>query len=121
MAGFRSPRALRPLPKPVSVEGDRKSTDDDTAINEIDLPDKGVSPETAFMFKELSDIVQACLEGLSEKIRFVFIARELEEAKLKDLAKAFRCSLETVRQWHLQALKKMKECLKRHGWSKEDI
>jgi len=114
-------KALDLLPKLISTENDRNNTDDETTTNEVVLPDEGISPETAVMYNELSAIVQQCLDVLSEKIRIVFKARVLEETKLKDLAKVFGCSLERVRQWQLQAQKKMQDCLKRHGWSREDI
>ena len=114
-------KALDLLPKLVPAKNDKKDTDEESTTNEVVLPDEGISPETAVMYNELAGIVQQCLEVLSEKIRIVFKARVLEETKLKDLAKVFGCSLERVRQWQLQAQKKMQDCLKHHGWSREDI
>jgi len=77
------------------------------------------NPESAYMRKELAEVIQMCLELLSRKARVVFVARVLEQMKMKDVAKTFNCSLEAVRQWQKQAQLKMQTCLEQHGWSLE--
>ena len=110
-------RALNLLPKLISTENDRKDTDDEITTNEVVLPDEGENPEKVFMNRELAEVMEKCMEKLSENLRIVLKARLIEDMKLKDLADIFSCSMESIRQKQLRAQKQMQACLAEHGWS----
>jgi len=105
-------------PTLISMENDRQGEEEIENRTGIVLGDSNSNPEKLHLQEELADIVQKCLKTLTPpNIRFTFVARAMEGLKLKDIAKTFGKSIETVRQWHEKAKQKMKACLKSHGWT----
>jgi RNA polymerase sigma factor for flagellar operon FliA len=101
-----------------SMAEDRKSKDSPAASSQIVLEDPAADPEQAYMKIELANVIQACLEKIAPaKIRWVLVARFIEELTFQEIGKLCAKSIETVRQWQLQALEQMKACLEHHGWS----
>ena len=74
-------------------------------------------PQANLLKKELSQLVEQCLQTLPEiRDRLIIKARKLEDVTLRELAASFNCSIESVRKREKIALIQLKECLQRKGW-----
>ncbi len=74
-------------------------------------------PQANLLKKELSQLVEHCLQTLPEiRDRLIIKARKLEDVTLRELAASFNCSIESVRKREKIALIQLKECLQRKGW-----
>ena len=104
-------------PKLVPLDTERKDRDDNEPIGGVILPDSGNDPETAHLREEFFQVVNACLKRISSKERFVFVAKILENQKLREIAGSFSCSLQTVKNWLDKALIQIRSCLEEHGYS----
>ena len=113
-------KAQHLTPRLVSTENSGKDQEDGVPANDTVLTDEGENPEKVFMNRELAEVMEKCMEKLSENLRIVLKARLIEDMKLKDLADIFSCSMESIRQLQLRAQKQMQGCLERHGWSLND-
>ena len=72
--------------------------------------------------EELGRIIQLCLEGIASSVdRLVFQLRLLEERTLSEAAEILGCSMERVRQRQKNTVDKMRTCLEKNSWHKEDI
>ncbi len=86
------------------------------------IRDWGPGAENVLLRKELAATIQTCLEKLpSDDFRLVLLGRVLEDVKLKELAEAMDCSLQTVANRQEAAQKMMKECLERQGWNLKEF
>ncbi len=94
----------------------------DNAAGEDDLPSGRPGPEELLMKKELTVVVQGCLERMrSTRDRLILVARIVQGQTLRQLADSFACSLETVRLRQQQAVVAMKRCLEKQGWDGESL
>ena len=75
------------------------------------------SPERIVMEGEIADMIQLCLQRLQEKKRLILQLRYLDkqEYTLATLASRFLLSTERIRQIEVEALGRMKRCLKNKG------
>jgi len=74
-------------------------------------------PHDKLLRQELLQILMHCLESLPEtRDRVIVKARKLEDITLRELSKAFDCSIESIRKREKTALLQLRECLQRHGW-----
>ena len=82
--------------------------------------DARAGQEKEVLNKDLGRVMQKCLDGLEQAAeRMILVARQIQGTKLKVLAERFGCAIETIRQREIRAKKKMKDCLKKHGWTPE--
>ena len=68
------------------------------------VKDQQPTPETSSLRKELAQLIQKCLETLTDRLRLVLMGRYFEELKLREIAATFSCSAENVKK-----LKKSKQ------------
>ena len=96
------------------------AVDDDSATNEPDsLREKVLveespecDPQANLLRREISELLEHCLKKLPEvRDRIIVKARQLEDITLKELAKSFNCSIESIRKREKSALIQLKECL----------
>ena len=99
------------------------AVDDDSRTNEPNSPGETVlveespecDPQANLLRREISELLEHCLKKLPEvRDRIIVKARQLEDITLKELAKSFNCSIESVRKREKTALIQLKECLKRN-------
>jgi len=102
---------------PGVVTAEQHNDDTEGGGQRIILKDRRPNQESETMRKELSVVIDMCLEKLSDDSRIIFLERELEGVKLKDLAKTYNCSMETIRNWYKKACDKMKKCMEDNGFS----
>lgn len=65
--------------------------------NILQLPDQGVLPEEVVEKQEFTDMVQKCLDSLSEEHRFILIMRDIQGLSYDEMAQILNISLGTVR------------------------
>ncbi|MCG8683756.1 MAG: sigma-70 family RNA polymerase sigma factor [Desulfobacterales bacterium] len=95
-----------------------QSTDQNPLLSLTRDKDSREDQEKKVMEKDLSRVMQKCLDGLeNQKERLILVARQLKNMKLRQLAEKFNCAIETVRQKEISAKAQMKDCLKKHGWT----
>ncbi|NPA25924.1 MAG: sigma-70 family RNA polymerase sigma factor [Deltaproteobacteria bacterium] len=100
-------------------DGSNGNDDDKGAGKGIILEDtnRQADPQANLLRRELSELVQHCLEKLPDaKDRIIVKARKLEDLTLRELAEAFACSIETIRKREQAALQQLKNCLANGGW-----
>ena len=86
------------------------------------IRESGPGSEKLLLRKELATSIRTCLENLPfDEFRMVLLARVLEDIKLKELADAMGCSIQTVANRQEAARLLMKDCLERQGWSPKEF
>jgi len=86
------------------------SLDDNPAgCSILQLPDRDVLPEEALEKQEFADMVQKCLDALSEEHRLVLIMRDIQGLSYDEMAEALNSSLGTVKSRLNRARKIFKE------------
>ncbi len=94
--------------------------DDKEKVSEFADPIPEKTGEDIVMEKELSDIMQKCLEAIEDAAkRLILVSRVLNNMTLDSIAKKFDCSRQTVSNKQKQAEQEMKECLKINNWTLE--
>lgn len=96
----------------------------DTRIHSIDndeaspqLPAQAETAEDRLLDKELPQIIQACLEAISDsKKRLALELRYLEGKTLAQAAGILNCANQSVENWAQDGKKLMKTCLEKNGW-----
>lgn len=101
----------------IPIDTERKDRGGTDGVEGVILKDEGIDPETAHIREELYVVINKCLKRLEENESFVFVARILKNQKLKEIAKTFSCSLQTVKNWQDRALAQMRTCLEEYGYS----
>lgn len=87
-----------------------------------ELPAAGSGPERLALKKELTRVVQQCLERIKDtRDRLILVSRVFEERKLRELADGLDCTMETVRLRQIKAMESMKRCLSSHGWDEDSV
>ena len=114
--------------KVISIDtGNTAQTNNEVLLSEIAVSkqsdiknsslEKTECPESDLLNKELSNIIQKCLEALKNpEERLVLVSRILKGMKLKQVAIILSCSIESVRQKQVHAQENMKTCLAENGW-----
>lgn len=74
-----------------------------------------ITPSHLAEKRELDAGLKACLEGLPENYRLVFVLRTFDSLSYGDIAESVDCPTGTVKSRLNQARKLLKECLTRHG------
>lgn len=77
------------------------------AISQV--PSRAPSPEEAAEQKEFSEVVQLCLNNLSEEHRLVLVMREIQDMSYEEIANVLKCSLGTVKSRLSRARQVFKE------------
>jgi len=68
-----------------------------------------LSPEEAFERKEFSEMVQQCLNELSEEHRLILVMREIQGMSYEEIAAVLQCSMGTVKSRLSRARQAFKE------------
>ena len=77
------------------------------AISQV--PSRAPSPEEAAEQKEFNEVVQLCLNNLSEEHRLVLVMREIQDMSYEEIANVMKCSLGTVKSRLSRARQAFKE------------
>lgn len=77
------------------------------AISQV--PSRAPSPEEAAEQKEFNEVVQLCLNNLSEEHRLVLVMREIQDMSYEEIANVLKCSLGTVKSRLSRARQAFKE------------
>ncbi len=107
------------IPTIVAIAANDDNHDDKGSGKGVILEDtdRQADPQANLLRRELSELVQHCLEKLpSPEDRIIVKARKLEDLTLRELAEAFACSIETIRKREQAALLQLKDCLANGGW-----
>ena len=99
---------------------DCRGDDTENGFSGTIIKDQRPTPEATSLRKELTKLIQKCLETLTDRIRLVLMARYFEDLRLREIAATLSCSAENVRLMQKQAEEDMKNCLEQNGWSGED-
>ncbi len=104
------------------VESTDQSDADDNRTAPAFRLSGGEEPDAASHQQQLTTLLEQCLEALKdEKLRTVLIARQLHDAKLRELAKLLDCTTQWVSQLERQAKKQLRKCLEEKGLAREDV
>jgi len=106
-------RALKPIL--LTAVDDDSATDEPNSQREKVLIEESpeCDPQANLLRREISELLEYCLKKLPEvRDRIIVKARQLEDITLKELAKSFNCSIESVRKREKSALMQLRECLK---------
>ena len=113
-------QTLALIPSVVTIAEESSHHDDGgNFTDEVVLADRSENcdPQANLLKRELSQLVEHCLQTLPEvRDRLIIKARKLEDVTLRELAASFNCSIESVRKREKIALIQLKECLQRNGW-----
>ena len=85
--------------------------DSSDAGREQDIPDTTFVPDTALLNRELSDVLQAAIDQLSEKLRTIIILKEVEGFSYEEITEVLGCSRGTVKSRLFRARERLKELL----------
>ena len=86
----------------------------------IQLADSNHQVEKTMLQKDLARAIETALSKIPEDLWLLtFIARNLNNMKLKQIADQFGCSIEKVRQMDISAKESMKRSLEMQGWDLE--
>lgn len=85
--------------------------DSSEAGKEQDIPDHTFIPEDALVNKELSEVLQAAINQLSEKLRSIIILKEVEGFSYDEIAEVLECSRGTVKSRLFRARERLKDLL----------
>lgn len=110
-------------PKVISIASGGHTQDENSGeAEEKELPAAGSGPEQLAIKRELSRVVQQCLERIKDtRDRLILVSRVFEERKLRELADGLDCTIETVRLRQIKAMESMKRCLSSHGWDEDSV
>jgi RNA polymerase sigma-70 factor (ECF subfamily) len=81
------------------------------AGKEQDIPDSTFVPDTTLLNRELSDVLQAAINQLSEKLRTIIILKEVEGFSYEEITQVLGCSRGTVKSRLFRARERLKELL----------
>ncbi len=112
-------RALKPTL--LTAVNDDSATDEPNSQREKVLVEENpeCDPQANLLRQEISELLEHCLKKLPEvRDRIIVKARQLEDITLKELAKSFSCSIESIRKREKNALIQLKECLQRNDIDK---
>ena len=107
------------IPSVVTITEESNSDEEGNSPDEVVLVDRNEEsdPQTSLLRRELSQLVEHCLQTLPEtRDRFIIKARKLEDVTLRELAASFNCSIESIRKREKLALIQLRECLQSKGW-----
>ncbi len=108
------------IPSLVGIDdGDGHANDASEGVAGVVLKDQSPDndPREQLLKKELSSLLEGCLDKLSDPRDQVIVkARRLENVTLRELAEAFNCSIETIRKREQAALLQLRKCLEQSGW-----
>ena len=94
--------------------------DDKEKFTELADPVPEKTGEDIMMEKDLSDIMQRCLEAIEDATkRLILVSRVLKNMTLGSLEKIVGCSKQTISNKQKDAEQEMKECLKINNWTLE--
>lgn len=100
---------------------DMTECDEQPATPAAIIKDHRDSPDEQAAKKQLRRIISHCLELLpSARDRIIFLGRQVEELKLRELAESFGCSEENIRQIENKAKKQLRACLESSGVNSAD-
>jgi RNA polymerase sigma-70 factor (ECF subfamily) len=77
-----------------------------------------LSPESLYEAKQLGEVLQACLNRLSPKLKAVLILKEMEGLSYQEIAEIMACSLGTVKSRISRARVELQELMKNDGIAK---
>jgi RNA polymerase sigma-70 factor (ECF subfamily) len=75
------------------------------------LPDNSQTPEEAFQQTELSNVIQECINALTDDQRVVIVMSDIEGYNYQDIADAIDTQLGTVKSRLSRARSNMRKCL----------
>jgi len=105
------------------------STDDDTNPYENEFDEMGhfinppkkwqIDPQHAAENEELVLALAKCLDGLSEKFRYIFVLKEVEGMKSEDICKEM--AIQPTNLWVIlhRARNQLKKCLEANDWHRK--
>ena len=76
-----------------------------------EIPDGSRGPERNAMGRELGDILNAAIDQLSDKLRSIFILKEIEGFSYDEIAEILRCSRGTVKSRLFRARVRLRQLL----------